>query len=110
MASRAIVTTSPASSARLHRAGQRQALLIHGAVHHGDGGGARVVVVEAGVVTGHPAHHVDLHLLVAVKEGVSALLGLVTHEVTPGVRVGGVGEERVAQLGDGQGAHAGTQV
>ena len=55
IASRAIVTVSPVASVRSTVPVEREALLRDLALEDGDRGGAVVVVVEAGVVAGHPA-------------------------------------------------------
>ena len=75
----------------LDRPGEREALLGDLALEDGDRGGAVVVVVEAGVVTGHPADEVDLDVVVAVEELVGALVRVVADEGLPGVGLVGPG-------------------
>ena len=77
-------------------------------VEHGDRGGAVVVVVKAGVVTGHPADEVNLDVVVTVEELVGALVGVVADSRLPGVGLVGPGLEVLFEIGEGELGHAET--
>ena len=107
MASLPIVTVAFFCERPRDGAADGEALFRDLALQNGDRGGAVVVIVEAGVVAGHPADEVELDVGVAVDERVDALLWVVSDEGLPDVGLGGPGFEGLGKPG---GAHAETSL
>ena len=87
-------------------AAEPQALLDDGALGDDDRSRREVVVVEAGVVAGHPADEPDLDLVVEAQALEDALGRVVADEVAPALGGGGEAGDDLAQLGatqDGRG-------
>ena len=97
-----MVTVSPAPSSMLDRAAQRQPLLADAPVDDDDRRGAVVVVVEAGVVPGHPADDVELDL--ARRDAAARRCARPGRAARAGARLAPLrpAEQRLPQLGDGQ--------
>ena len=83
----------------LGRGAQAQALLHHGALGDDDRPRREVVVMEAGVVAGHPADEPDLELIVEAQALEDALGGVVADQMGPRLRIGGQTRDDRAQLG-----------
>ena len=83
----------------LRLSAQAQALLDDRPLRDDHGARGEIVVMEAGVVPGHPADQPDLDLVVDAQAREDALLGVVADQVLPGLRVGGKPGDQLAQLG-----------
>ena len=79
----------PAAAAQRRRPAQAQALLHDRPLRDDDSPRRQVVVVEAGVVTGHPTDEPDLDLVVQAQALEDALGGVVADEMAPALGVGG---------------------
>ena len=79
------------SGSPLHgRSVQSQPLLHHLSLHHRHRAARNVVIVEARVVSLHPADHPGRHLVVVAKQLECALSGVVVHQVLPQLGAGRV--------------------